>query len=559
MLAASTTWAQTIAFVQGNYAVPQTPQATVTVSFPAAQTAGNLNVVIVGWNDSTATVTSVTDTRGHAYTLAVGPTVQSGAASQAIYYARNITGGAGNTVTVRFSVAAAYPDIRVLEYRGLDPTAPLHAAVASTGSGTTSSSGSLTTTVANVLLVAANVVGTSTSGPGANFTSRMITSPDGDIAEDRIVTTTGTYSATAPLSSSGYWVMQLVGFKSATGSDTTLPTVSITAPTAGATYTTTTSPLALGGSAADNVGVTQVSWSNNRGGSGIATGTATWSAAGIVLQPGTNVLTVTARDAASNLATATLTVTYTAPDTTLPTIAITSPTAAAAYTTNTSPLALGGTASDNVAVTQVTWSNDRGGSGTATGTGSWSVSAIALLPGTNVLTVTARDAANNSATAVLTVNYTAPGGLVGAYPFNETGGTATADVSGAGNNGTLLNGAAFAAGKNGNGLSLDGVNDYVNLGNAASLQITGSMTISAWINASAFPVDDAAVVSKRGNTVAGYQLDTTIDRGPRTIGFKLTGASVGRCRGTARPRWCSTSGTTSPACTTRRRRRWPCT
>ena len=39
------------------------------------------------------------------------------------------------------------------------------------------------------------------------------------------------------------------------------------------------------------------------------------------------------------------------------------------------PLALGGTADDNVLVTQVTWSNDRGGSGTALGTSSWSVPA----------------------------------------------------------------------------------------------------------------------------------------------------------------------------------------
>jgi hypothetical protein len=47
----------------------------------------------------------------------------------------------------------------------------------------------------------------------------------------------------------------------------------------------------------------------------------------------------------------------------------------------------------------------------------------------------------------------------------------------------------------------------------------------SWINSSTFPGDDAAIVSKRGST--GFQLDTTIDRGPRTIGFKLTSASGG--------------------------------
>ena len=49
-------------------------------------------------------------------------------------------------------------------------------------------------------------------------------------------------------------------------------------------------------------------------------------------------------------------------------------------------------------MTQVTWANDRGGSGTATGTTAWSVSGIALQSGANVLTVTARDAAGNTAT-----------------------------------------------------------------------------------------------------------------------------------------------------------------
>src|SRR5262245_28587886 len=41
-------------YVQGSYAVPQTPQSTVNVTFSGAQTAGNLNVVVVGWSDTTA-------------------------------------------------------------------------------------------------------------------------------------------------------------------------------------------------------------------------------------------------------------------------------------------------------------------------------------------------------------------------------------------------------------------------------------------------------------------------------------------------------------------------
>src|SRR5439155_3359761 len=96
-----------------------------------------------------------------------------------------------------------------------------------------------------------------------------------------------------------------------TFSDTTAPVVTMTSPTSNPTYSTTTSLLTLGGTAADAVGVTQVTWANNRGGGGTATGTTSWSAGGIVLQSGSNVLTVTARDAAGNTASDTLTVTFT--------------------------------------------------------------------------------------------------------------------------------------------------------------------------------------------------------------------------------------------------------
>ena len=72
-----TTSAATPAFVHGYYATPQTSQSTVTVTFAAAQTAGNLNVVVIGWNDATAQVTSVSDSKGNPYQLAGAPTVLS--------------------------------------------------------------------------------------------------------------------------------------------------------------------------------------------------------------------------------------------------------------------------------------------------------------------------------------------------------------------------------------------------------------------------------------------------------------------------------------------------
>ena len=118
------------AYVQGNNAVPQTPQTTVTLPYTSAQKAGDLNAVVVGWNETTAKVSSLTDTAGNTYTLAVGPTLLSGALSQSIYYAKNIKAAAAgaNVVTVKFTSAANYPDIRILEYSGIDPASPLDGA-----------------------------------------------------------------------------------------------------------------------------------------------------------------------------------------------------------------------------------------------------------------------------------------------------------------------------------------------------------------------------------------------------------------------------------------------
>src|SRR5262249_19477278 len=105
------------------------------------------------------------------------------------------------------------------------------------------------------------------------------------------------------------------------------------------------------------------------------------------------------QDAAGNTATATLTVT--AVDAMAPTVTITSPTSASTYSTSSTVLTLGGTAADNVGVTQVTWATSRGASGTATGTTNWTASGIPIQLGPNVLTVTAQDAASDTPTSAL--------------------------------------------------------------------------------------------------------------------------------------------------------------
>jgi serine protease len=91
-------------------------------------------------------------------------------------------------------------------------------------------------------------------------------------------------------------------------------------------------------------------------------------------------------------------------DKTAPAVTITSPTGNSTYDAAATPLTIGGTASDNKGVSAVTWSSSSGGSGTCTGTKSWTAN-IPLTAGTNTITVTAKDTSGNTGTDTLTVTY----------------------------------------------------------------------------------------------------------------------------------------------------------
>jgi hypothetical protein len=88
------------------------------------------------------------------------------------------------------------------------------------------------------------------------------------------------------------------------------PSLTITVPTSSSTYSTTNPILVIGGTASDNGGVTQVTYSNNRSESGTCSGTTSWSCTNISLYCGENIITVVAYDATGNVKTNTLTVTY---------------------------------------------------------------------------------------------------------------------------------------------------------------------------------------------------------------------------------------------------------
>jgi hypothetical protein len=116
---------------------------------------------------------------------------------------------------------------------------------------------------------------------------------------------------------------------------------------------------------------------------------------------------------------------------------------------------------------------------------------------------------------------TLPGALEAHWKFDESAGRTASDSSGHGLTGTFRKEPKRIAGILGGAVALNGA-DYVSFGHSSVLRLVGSMTISAWIRPTAFPSDDEAIVSSHNGI--GFQLDTTVDKGPRTLGFKLGNA-----------------------------------
>ena len=106
--------------------------------------------------------------------------------------------------------------------------------------------------------------------------------------------------------------------------DTTAPTLTITSPVSGSTYTSTSSTINLGGSALDaGSGLDVITYTLNSEAPITADGTDNWSTGVLSLQSGSNTISVSAKDKAANSITTIITITYTLPEA-LPGVAISS-------------------------------------------------------------------------------------------------------------------------------------------------------------------------------------------------------------------------------------------
>ena len=202
-----------LAYVQIAVDTQTTPVSSVSAKLLKAVSAGDLLVVAIGWDDTAGVADSVTDTSGNTYKLAIGPTRLGQDLTQSIYYAPGVAAAAAgaNSVTVTFATTATAPDLRVLEYSGADPAAPLDQTANGEGTGTVAATGSVTTTSARELVFAAGMTADMFASPGSGFTLRVVTT-QGDAVEDRFLTATGSVNATATVNASAEWILQLATF-----------------------------------------------------------------------------------------------------------------------------------------------------------------------------------------------------------------------------------------------------------------------------------------------------------------------------------------------------------
>jgi len=113
-----------------------------------------------------------------------------------------------------------------------------------------------------------------------------------------------------------------------------------------------------------------------------------------------------------------------------------------------------------------------------------------------------------------------PGGLVAAYGFEAGSGTAVADSSGNGNNGTISNATWTTAGKFGNALSFNGTSARVNVPDSASLHLTTGMTLEAWVRPTASSTSWRDAIYKGDDN---YYLEASSEPGGRPV----AGGTVG--------------------------------
>ena len=109
-----------------------------------------------------------------------------------------------------------------------------------------------------------------------------------------------------------------------------------------------------------------------------------------------------------------------------------------------------------------------------------------------------------------------------AWAFGENAGPTVADAAGGDNPGTIVGPTWTTQGRYGAALSFDGTNDYVTVADAASLDLTGALTLEAWINPTVLSGYRMILSKTTTGTPSNYYLGTFGDE--VAFGFSVGGS-----------------------------------
>ncbi len=241
---------------------------SVSASFGSSPSSNNLLIAVCGAR------TSATITGPSGFSTAIN---QTGTPSQGIFY--KVSAGTETNLSCSFSGSSNRLGIHIYEYSGLVTSSPLKTTGSTTGTSTSPSSGSLTTSVADTLIVSGITVNADTSFSG--WTNSF--AEDNDFVNggqassrstyagaSRSVSAAGTYSTTAT-SGSGAWRGQIAAFETyasvlavdivnSSGTPVSSPSVSFSSVDSGFGCQSTTGSL---GSASEKIRVTNTTANGN--------------------------------------------------------------------------------------------------------------------------------------------------------------------------------------------------------------------------------------------------------------------------------------------------------
>jgi hypothetical protein len=204
-------------YAQTHIATVSKYQATTGLSiskyFASPSTSGNLIIVQLTYDNRSASVSTVTDSKGNSYSRIGTPVNWNTIDRSELWYSYNITGG-GSAIMITATLTIAptsYLQIYASEYSGIMVTSnPLDQSSFTAGSSMAVSTTPKTTLNPNELIYGASIGASGALTTGAGFTNRS--SANQNIIEDKNGTSAGSYSATFS-SAGGNWIAMMASFR----------------------------------------------------------------------------------------------------------------------------------------------------------------------------------------------------------------------------------------------------------------------------------------------------------------------------------------------------------